>query len=38
MEHEKRIKYGQLNVEPGMDAMTLVFGKEKGGFLKGVGT
>ncbi|CAI9294959.1 unnamed protein product [Lactuca saligna] len=38
MEHEKQIKEGQVNVELGMDAMTLVFGKEKGGFLKGVGT
>ncbi|CAI9264850.1 unnamed protein product [Lactuca saligna] len=37
MEHEKQIKEGQVNVEPGMDAMTLVFGKEKGRFLKGVG-
>ncbi|CAI9300035.1 unnamed protein product [Lactuca saligna] len=38
MEHEKQIKEGQVNVERGTDAMTLVFGKEKGGFLKGVGT
>ncbi|CAI9302683.1 unnamed protein product [Lactuca saligna] len=38
MEHEKKIKEGQVNVEPGMDSMTLVFGKGKGGFLKGVGT
>ncbi|CAI9286469.1 unnamed protein product [Lactuca saligna] len=38
MEHEKQIKVGQLNVEAGTDALTLVFGKEKGGFLKGVGT
>ena len=38
MEQEKQIKEGQVNVEPGTDAMTLVFGKEKGGFLKGVGT
>ncbi|CAI9283070.1 unnamed protein product [Lactuca saligna] len=38
MEHKKQIKEGQVNVEPGTDAMTLVFGKENGGFLKGVGT
>ncbi|CAI9267121.1 unnamed protein product [Lactuca saligna] len=38
MEHEKQIKEGQVNVEPGMDAVTLVFGKEKDGFLKGVDT
>ncbi|CAI9285357.1 unnamed protein product [Lactuca saligna] len=37
MEHEKEIKEGQVNVEPRTDAMTLVFGKEKGRFLKGVG-
>ncbi|CAI9271462.1 unnamed protein product [Lactuca saligna] len=36
MDHEKQIKEGQVNVELGTDAMTLVFGKEKGGFLKGV--
>ncbi|CAI9293598.1 unnamed protein product [Lactuca saligna] len=35
---DKLIKEGQVNVEPDTDAMTLVFGKEKGGFLKGVGT
>ncbi|CAI9291566.1 unnamed protein product [Lactuca saligna] len=35
---DKLIKEGQVNVEPGMDAMTFVFGKEKGRFLKGVGT
>ncbi|CAI9270742.1 unnamed protein product [Lactuca saligna] len=38
MEHEKQITEGQVNVEPGIDAMNLVFGKEKGGFLKGVST
>ncbi|CAI9270468.1 unnamed protein product [Lactuca saligna] len=38
MEHEKQIKEGQVNVELGTDVMTLVFGKEKSGFLKGVGT
>ena len=34
MEHEKQIKEGQVNVEPVTDAMNLVFGKEKGGFLR----
>ena len=38
MEHEKQIKDGDVKLDPGMDAMTLVFGKENGGFLKGVGT
>ncbi|CAI9299126.1 unnamed protein product [Lactuca saligna] len=38
IEQEKKIKKGQVNVEPGTNAMTLVFGKEKGGFLKGVST
>ncbi|CAI9295960.1 unnamed protein product [Lactuca saligna] len=38
IEHEKQIKEGQVNVEPGTDAMILVFGKENGRFLKGVGT
>lgn len=35
--NEKQIKDGALNLDPGTDALTLVFGKEKGGFLKGVG-
>ncbi|CAI9264359.1 unnamed protein product [Lactuca saligna] len=38
MEHEKQIKDGDVKLDPGMDAMTLVFGKENGGFLEGVGT
>ncbi|CAI9300305.1 unnamed protein product [Lactuca saligna] len=38
MEHEKQIKEGQVNFEPVTDATTLVLGKEKGRFLKGVGT
>ena len=36
MEHEKQIKDGDVKLDPGMDAMTLVFGKENGGFLKGL--
>ncbi|CAI9270808.1 unnamed protein product [Lactuca saligna] len=38
VEHEKQIKYGDVKLDPGMDAMSLVFGKDNGGFLKGVGT
>ncbi|CAI9284743.1 unnamed protein product [Lactuca saligna] len=38
MEHEKQIKDGDVKLDPRMDSMTLVFGKENGGFLKGVGT
>ncbi|KAL6584240.1 hypothetical protein OROMI_003529 [Orobanche minor] len=38
MEIEKQINDGELKLDPGTDAMTLVFGKENGGFLKGVGT
>jgi hypothetical protein len=38
MEHEKQIKDGNVILEQGKDAMTLVFGTEKGRFLKGVGT
>ncbi|KAL4583317.1 hypothetical protein LXL04_007887 [Taraxacum kok-saghyz] len=38
MEHEKQIKDGTVLLEPGTDAMTMVFGKDKGGYLKGVGT
>ena len=34
METEKRIKDGELQMELGMDALTVVFGKEK---FKGVG-
>ena len=38
MEHEKQIKDGTVLLEPGTDAMTMVFGKDKGGYVKGVGT
>ncbi|CAI9263709.1 unnamed protein product [Lactuca saligna] len=38
MEHEKQIKDGDMKLDREMDAMKLVFGKENGGFLKGVGT
>ncbi|KAL6547430.1 hypothetical protein OROMI_023151 [Orobanche minor] len=34
----KLINDGEVKLDPGTDAMTLVFGKENGGFLKGVGT
>ncbi|KAL6584233.1 hypothetical protein OROMI_003522 [Orobanche minor] len=36
MEIEKQINDGELKLDPGTDAMTLVFGKENGGFLKGL--
>ncbi|CAI9290084.1 unnamed protein product [Lactuca saligna] len=35
MERQKQIKDGDINVEPVMDSITLVFGKEQGGFIKG---
>ncbi|CAI9303973.1 unnamed protein product [Lactuca saligna] len=38
VEHEKQIKDGDVKLDPGMDAMSLVFGKDNGGFLKRVGT
>ncbi|CAI9277907.1 unnamed protein product [Lactuca saligna] len=38
VEHEKQIKDGDLKLDPGMDAMSLVFVKDNDGFLKGVGT
>lgn len=38
MESEQQIKDGKVILEPGTDAMSLVFGQEKGRFLKGVGT
>ncbi|KAL4561665.1 hypothetical protein LXL04_033836 [Taraxacum kok-saghyz] len=37
-EQEQKIKDGELSLDPGVDAMTLVFGKENGIYLKGVGT
>ncbi|CAI9277905.1 unnamed protein product [Lactuca saligna] len=38
VEHEKQIKDAEVKLDPGMDAMSLAFGKDNGGFLKGVGT
>ncbi|KAL4580159.1 hypothetical protein LXL04_016340 [Taraxacum kok-saghyz] len=37
-EQEQKIKDGELSLDPGEDAMTIVFGKENGSYLKGVGT
>lgn len=37
-ETEKQIKDGTLQVDQGTDAMTLVLGKEKGGYARGVGS
>ncbi|KAL4579865.1 hypothetical protein LXL04_016033 [Taraxacum kok-saghyz] len=37
-EQEQTIKDGELSLDPGEDAMTVVFGKENGSYLKGVGT
>ena len=37
VETETQIKDGALNVDPDQDAVTIVLGKEKGGYLKGVG-
>ena len=36
-EAEEKIKEGTLDVDDGTDAMTVVFGKEKGGYARGVG-
>ncbi|KAL4568696.1 hypothetical protein LXL04_024311 [Taraxacum kok-saghyz] len=36
-EQEQKIKDGELSLDPGEDAMTVVFGKENGSYLKGVG-
>lgn len=36
-EHEEQIASGALALQPCTDAVTLVLGKEKGGFLKGIG-
>ncbi|KAI3510933.1 hypothetical protein L1887_18074 [Cichorium endivia] len=36
-ETEDKIKEGTLQVDQGTDAMTVVFGKEKGGYARGVG-
>lgn len=35
---EEKIKEGTLTVDHGNDAMTLVFGKDKGGYARGVGS
>ncbi|KAL4590727.1 hypothetical protein LXL04_003668 [Taraxacum kok-saghyz] len=35
-EQEQKIKDGELSLDPRVDAMTLVFGKENGSYLKGV--
>ncbi|GJX67193.1 transposase, Ptta/En/Spm, transposase, Tnp1/En/Spm-like protein [Tanacetum coccineum] len=37
-EIEDKIKEGTLQVDQGTDAMTLVLGKEKGGYARGVGS
>nr|GEW22931.1 hypothetical protein [Tanacetum cinerariifolium] len=35
---DKLIKEGTSNLDDGTDAMTVVFGKEKGGYARGVGS
>nr|GEZ25418.1 hypothetical protein [Tanacetum cinerariifolium] len=35
---DKLIKEGTLNLDDGIDAMTVVFGKENGGYARGVGS
>ncbi|GKA09056.1 nucleotide-binding alpha-beta plait domain-containing protein, partial [Tanacetum coccineum] len=37
-EADDKIKEGTLNLNDGTDAMTIVFGKEKGGYARGVGS
>ena len=37
-EADEKIKEGTLEVDGGTDAMTVVFGKEKGGYARGVGS
>nr|GEY31645.1 hypothetical protein [Tanacetum cinerariifolium] len=37
-EADDKIKDGTLNLDNGIDAMTVVFGKEKGGYARGVGS
>ncbi|GJX31093.1 hypothetical protein Tco_0240948 [Tanacetum coccineum] len=37
-EADDKIKEGTLNLGDGIDAMTVVFGKEKGGYARGVGS
>nr|GEU88507.1 RNA-directed DNA polymerase, eukaryota [Tanacetum cinerariifolium] len=37
-EADDKIKEGTLNLDDGTDAMTVMFGKEKGGYAKGMGS
>nr|GFB21610.1 hypothetical protein [Tanacetum cinerariifolium] len=37
-EANDKIKEGTLNIDYGTDAMTVMFGKEKGGYARGVGS
>ncbi|GKA57128.1 hypothetical protein Tco_0756316 [Tanacetum coccineum] len=37
-EADDKIKEGTLNLDDGTDAITVVFGKEKGGYARGVGS
>ncbi|GKC27159.1 hypothetical protein Tco_1034453 [Tanacetum coccineum] len=37
-EADDKIREGTLNLDDGTDAMTVVFGKEKGGYARGVGS
>nr|GEY24872.1 hypothetical protein [Tanacetum cinerariifolium] len=37
-EADDKIKKGTLNLDDGIDAITVVFGKEKGGYARGVGS
>nr|GEW01342.1 hypothetical protein [Tanacetum cinerariifolium] len=37
-EADDKIKEGTLNLDDGTDAMTIMFGKEKGGYVRGVGS
>nr|GEZ86469.1 hypothetical protein [Tanacetum cinerariifolium] len=37
-EVDDKIKEGTLNLDDGTNAMTVVFGKEKGGYARGVGS
>nr|GEW78073.1 hypothetical protein [Tanacetum cinerariifolium] len=37
-EADDKIKEGTLNLDDGIDSMTIVFGKKKGGYARGVGS
>nr|GFC18673.1 hypothetical protein [Tanacetum cinerariifolium] len=37
-EVDDKIKEGTLNLDDGIDAMTVVFGKERRGYARGVGS